>query len=249
MAAPQAVVQAVQAAIVASAHLSAFEHMAAAAQACRRLGGLTSGRWRSVARDLDGLEDELQTAFANAAEVVTDRADKLGVHEDTLWAAGDAAATLDLLRDAALDEVADGSPAARLLQGSIVYGTSFVEDPDLPDRGTTLLFGWPEPLSPATWPWQANWIVGDGQEEDTAADELDLYESGELAGEHSLLAELADELSCSREDARTALREAALALTRASLLAGADDTSGVDDEDEAEDEADNGTNGLDNGEH
>src|SRR5438309_1823825 len=94
MAAPQAVVQAVQAAIVASAHLAAYEHVAAAAQACRRLGGLTSGRWRSVARDLDGVEDELQTAFANAAEVVTDRADKLGVRDDARTALRDAALAL-----------------------------------------------------------------------------------------------------------------------------------------------------------
>jgi hypothetical protein len=222
MAAPQAVVQAVQVAILASAHLAAYEHVSAAALACRRLGSLTSGRWRSVARDLDGLEEELQTAFAGAAESVTERAGSLGVHEDTLWTAGDAAATLDLLRDSAIEELDDESPAARLLQGSVLFGTSFVEDPDLPDRGTTLLFGWPEPLSPATWPWQANWIVGDGQDDEGEGegegDELDLFESGELEGEQSMLAELADELRCSREDARAALRDAALAVTRASLL-------------------------------
>ena len=51
-----------------------------------------------------------------------------------------------------------------------------------------------------------------------------------MEGDDSLLAELADELRCSRSDARLALRDAALALTRASLLAGAND------EDEEEDE-------------
>jgi hypothetical protein len=243
VAAPTAVVQAVRAAILASAHLAAYQHMSAAALACRRLGSLTSGRWRSVARDLDGLEDELQTAFAGAAEAVADRATNLGVHEDTLWTAGDAAATLDLLREAALDELDENSPAAKVLQGNVLFGTSFVEDPDLPDRGTTLLFGWPEPLSPATWPWQANWVVGDGQEEDSATDELDLYESGEIEGEGPLLAELADELSCSREDARTALRDAALAVTRASLL------SAVEDSSESEDDDDDDENGAHNGEH
>src|SRR4051794_17785842 len=116
MAAPPAVVQAVQAAIVASAHLAAYEHVSAAALACRRLGGLTSGRWRSVARDLDGLENELQAAFASAADALMDRAIGLGVNEDTLWTAGDAAATLDLLRESALEEVDDESLAARLLQ-------------------------------------------------------------------------------------------------------------------------------------
>src|SRR5215204_5287870 len=99
MAAPQAVVQAVQAAIVASAHMTAYESVSAAAHACRRLGGLTSGRWRSVARDLDGLEEELHNASARAAEDVAEQAARLGVHDETLWTAGDAAATLDLLRD------------------------------------------------------------------------------------------------------------------------------------------------------
>src|SRR5215211_1843277 len=118
MAAPQAVVQAVQAAILASAHLAAYEQVSAAAQACRRLGGLTSGRWRSVARDLDSLEDDLQTAFASAADTLSERATNLGVNEDTLWTAGDAAATLDLLRDTALSEIdSETAPAARLLQG------------------------------------------------------------------------------------------------------------------------------------
>ncbi len=235
MAAPQSVVQAVQAAIVASAHLAAYEHVAAAAQACQRLGALTSGRWRSAGRDLASLEDDLQTAFATAAAAVESRAAELGVPEDALWAVGDAAGTLDLLREAALEETDDGGRPAAILRGQVLFGASFVEDPELPDRGTTLLFGWPEPLSPASWPWQANWVVGDGQDNGEDEDELDLFEAGEMEGDDPLLAELADELSCSRSDARLALRDAALALTRASLLAGAQD------EDEAED--DEATNG------
>ncbi len=235
MAAPQSVVQAVQAAIVASAHLAAYEHVAAAAQACQRLGALTSGRWRSAGRDLASLEDDLQTAFATAAAAVESRAAELGVPEDALWAVGDAAGTLDLLRDAALEETEDGGRPAAVLRGQVLFGASFVEDPELPDRGTTLLFGWPEPLSPASWPWQANWVVGDGQDNGEDEDELDLFEAGEMEGDDPLLAELADELSCSRSDARLALRDAALALTRASLLAGANE------EDEAED--DEATNG------
>jgi hypothetical protein len=231
--------QAVQAAIVASAHLAAFEHVAAAAQACQRLGSLTSGRWRSAARDLDALEEDLQTAFATAAEVVTSSAEEIGIPEDALWSVGDAAGTLDLLRGAALEEVEPGSRAAQVLQGQVLFGASFVEDPDLPDRGATLLFGWPDPLSPATWPWQANWVVGDGQDngEDGEANELDLFEAGEPEGDESMLGELAEELSCSRQEARTALREAALALTRASLLAGAADD---DEEEDVEDETSNG---------
>jgi len=230
MPAPQSVVQAVQAAIVASAHLAAYEHVAAAAQACQRLGALTSGRWRSAGRDLATLEEDLQTAFATAAAAVESRAEELGVPEDALWAVGDAAGTLDLLREAALEETEEGSRPAAVLRGQVLFGASFVEDPELPDRGTTLLFGWPEPLAPATWPWQANWIVGDRQDNGEDEDELDLFEAGDMEGDESLLAELADELSCSRSDARLALRDAALALTRASLLAGANE------EDETEDE-------------
>jgi hypothetical protein len=78
-------------------------------------------------------------------------------------------------------------------------------------------------------------VVGDGQDNGEDEDELDLYESGEMEGDDSLLAELADELGCSRQDARSALRDAALALTRASLLAGAADD---DDEDESEEDED-----------
>src|SRR3981081_1993604 len=101
MSAPQSVVQAVQSAIVASAHLAAYEHVAAAAQACQRLGALTSGRWRSAARDLASLEEDRETGFASVAEALTSRADDIGVPEDALWTVGDAAGTLDLLHTAA----------------------------------------------------------------------------------------------------------------------------------------------------
>ena len=238
MAAPQRVVEAVQAAIVASAHLAAYEHVAAAAQACQRLGALTSGRWRAVGRDLVKQEDELQTAYARAADVVTARAEEINVPEEALWTTGDAAATLDLLRDDALDELDEDSPAARVLRGKVIFGASFVEDPELPDRGTTLVFGWPEPLSPAVWPWQATWVLGDSQDDGEDQDELDLYDAGEMEGDEPLLAELVAELSCSRQDARTALHDAALALTRASLLAG------TTEEAEDEEDSDNGEDSL-----
>jgi len=235
--APQTVVQAVQAAIVASAHLAAYEHVSAAAQACVRLGSMSSGRWRSAARELETLQDELHRAFPQLAEAVASRAGELGVEEDSLWTVGDAAGTLDMLREHALEEVEDDGPAATVLQGQVLFGVSFVEDPELPDRGTTLLFSWPEPLSPASWPWQANWVAGDGQQNDDEGepDELDLFEAGELEGADSMLAELADELRGSRQEARTALRDAALALTRASLLAGAF-SEDEDDDDEDDDD-------------
>ncbi|HEX8968574.1 MAG TPA: hypothetical protein VF937_11875 [Chloroflexota bacterium] len=236
------VIQAVQTAIVASAHASAYEHVAAAALACKRLGSLTSGRWRSAGRDLATLEDDLQKAFADAAEALSAGAEAVSVPPETLWTIGDAANTLDLLRDSALDELdEDDARAAAVLKGQVLFAASFVEDPELPDRGTTLLFGWPDPLSPATWPWQANWVFGDGQDisedEGEDAEELDVFEVGEMEGDEALLADLADELGCSRQDARGALRSAAMALTRASLLAAASDAG--DEEDGEQDDTDN----------
>ena len=239
MAAPQNVVQAVQAAIVASAHLAAYEHVAAAAQACQRLGSMTSGRWRSAARDLATLENDLQTAFTSAAEELSSRAETIGVPEDTLWTVGDAAGTLDLLREAALDELEEDTRAASVLQGQVLFGASFMEDAELPDRGTTLLFGWPAPLNPASWPWQANWVVSDGdanEDGEDEAEELDLFETGELEGEESMLPQLADELSCTPDEARQALRDAAMALTRASLLAGARAEADEDEDDSSDGE-------------
>ena len=237
MATSQNVVQAVQAAIVASAHLAAYEHVTAAAEACKRLGSLTSGRWRAAARDLATLEDDLQTGFASAAEELASRADTIGVPEDTLWTVGDAAGTLDLLRESALEELEPDARAARVLDGQVLFGASFMEDAELPDRGTTLLFGWPAPLDPASWPWQANWVVGDSDangDAEAEAEQLDLFETGELEGEESMLSELAAELSCSTDEARVALRDAAMALTRASLLAGAH-TEDDEDEDDTTD--------------
>ena len=116
-----------------------------------------------------------------------------------------------------------------------LFGASFLEDPELPDRGTTLLFGWPDPLAPASWPWQANWVVGDGTADDGDAEELDLFEAGEPEGDEALVSELASALSCSREEARSALRSAAMAVTRASLLAANDTDEEEEDDEEDED--------------
>src|SRR5690242_184999 len=142
-----------------------------------------------------------------------------------------------MLRDSALEEVdEDDERAASILQGDVLFGASFLEDPELPDRGTSLLFGWPDPLAPASWPWQANWVVGDSDsdsETSEEAEELDLFEAGELEGEEPFLEALAEELSCSQDEARTALRNAAMALTRASLLAA---TGEDEEEDEEEDD-------------
>ena len=237
MVTPNSLVQAVQDAIVASAHLAAYEHVSAAAEACQRLGSLTSGRWRSAARDLSGLEDQLQTAYANSAETVAGHAAALGVAEEALWTAGDAAASLDMLRDGALAEVDADSQSARLLQGQVLFGVAFLEDDEVADRGTTLLFGWPEPLSPATWPWQASWLAGDGQENGEDEEELDLYPAGDLEVEEDVVTAVARELEVDTEAAASALVEVATALTRASLLAASGSEPEFDD-DSAEDEPD-----------
>ena len=241
MAAPQRVVQAVQAGITASAHLAALESVSGATQSMQRLANLTSrGRWRAAGREMEGIESDLHTAYQEAAEELETRAGDLGIPEEALWTVGDAAGTLDLLREAALGEVAvDDVRTIRALRGHILFGASFIEDDELPDRGTTLLFCWPEPLEPATWPWQANWIVGDKEDGDAAeSQELDLFETGELEGDEPMLADLAGELGGSRQEARAALRSAAMALTRASLLAGAEGQADDEDDDDEEDEDD-----------
>jgi hypothetical protein len=232
------VVQAVQAAIVASAHFAAFQHVAAATAACARLGKLTSGRWRAAARELASLEHELETALDNAAEAVTSRAKEIGVPEERLWSVGDAAGTLEMLRESALEQLDDDDERGeRVLAGTVLFGVAFVEDDEESDRGVTMLFGWPEPLAAARWPWQANWLVS-GSPEGAEEEELDLFEAGELQGDEPIVAELADELGCSRHDARDALRHAAMALTRASLLLGAGDQDDDGDDDDGDNEAD-----------
>ena len=224
MPASQEVAEAVRAAIVASAHVAAYEHVPAAAPACERLGSMSGGRWRSAARELAAIQDDLQKVVPSVTDTVATCAEDLGLPEESLWTVGDAAGTLDLLRDGALAELEQDGPAARLLRGEVVFGAALVEDQELPDRGTTLLFSWAEPLSPASWPWQANWVITDEQsdgDENAEADELDLFEAGELEGEDAMLPDLAGELGCSRQEARVAVRDAAMAITRASLLAGA----------------------------
>src|SRR5262249_18918380 len=129
MAPPQRVVQAVEAAIVASAHLAALQNVSVAAEACQRLGRLSSGRWRSAARDLAALEEDLQTGPESASKAVSTSARDLDVPEDALWAVGDAAGTFDMLRDAALDSVEDDDAlVVRVLEGDALFGVSFLED-------------------------------------------------------------------------------------------------------------------------
>ena len=155
------------------------------------------------------------------ARDLSSHAINLGIEEEALWAAGDAAATLDLLREAAVEGLEQDAPAARLLRGQAIFGVSFAEDPDVPDRGTTLIFGWADPLAPASWPWQASWIAMDGEDEGAATDDLDLYETGDVEAGEPLVTALTEALAVERAAALDALGAAAQALTRASLLAAA----------------------------
>jgi hypothetical protein len=232
--APPPLATAVEAAIVASAHLTAYEHLSAANRAVHRLGSLSSGRWRSAARDLQRLEDDLQTCVAEVSRELATQADHLGIDEEALWTAGDAAATLDLLREPALEMLATDSPAASLLTGEAVFGVAIMDDSEAPDRGTTLVFSWAEPLAPATWPWQASWISSgeDGDGDDEPPEQLDLYDAGDLEAADRVLAEVAGQLQTDRSQAVAALRTAAAAVTRASLLLA---SGGLDDLEEDED--------------
>ncbi len=234
MASETALVEAVRAAIVASAYLSTYERVSAAAEACVRLGRLTSGRWRSVARELDRTEEDLERALDEAGSDLARRAKTLELEEETLWTAGDAAGIFDLFREDARDALEEGSLGARLLEGDLLFGATFLEDPDVPNRGTTLLFGWADPLFPATWSWEGNWVASDDEEE---PEELDLSEVSGLQVGEQLVAETARFLETTPERAERALTDLAAALTRVSLLAALEEDD--DDEDEAEqDEAD-----------
>lgn len=234
--------QAVQAAIVAAAYATTHERLASAAQACQRLGSLTTGRWRSVTQDLDRIEGELERALADATRDVIRQADIAGVDEEALWTVGEASAALDTLREDALDFVEDEEgPTAKLLGGKLLVGATFLDDPDLPNRGTTLLFGWADPLSPASWPWEATWVSGaadaDDEDEDVEAaeDELELYETGELEISEGLLDAVAQELGLDQDAAAAAVGEAAAALTRATLLAAMEALDEDEDSDDDED--------------
>jgi hypothetical protein len=227
--APPALVKAVEAAIVASAHVTAYEHLAGANRAVERLGSLSSGRWRAAARDLQQLEHDLHTSLSDVTRDVAAHAERLGLDEEALWAAGDAAATLDLLREPALELLESDSAAARLLTGEFVFGLAVMANPEASDRGTTLVFAWAEPLAPGSWPWQASWITS-SMGEDGEAEELDLYDAGE-----PLLDGAAAQLKTGRADAHAAVRTAAAAVTRASLLLA---SGAVDEFDGDEDGAD-----------
>jgi len=223
MARQTSLAEAVQVAIVASAHATAYERISAAAEACERLGALSSGRWRSVTRDLERWEEDLERALDQVSEDVARRASSLGVPEEALWTMGDAADLLDALREDALDVLGDNDNAARLLDGDLLFGVTFMEDAEAPNRGRTLMFGWPEPLQPAVWPWEANWVVGDEEavqeEDEEEAEELDIFQLGDLQVSEAVLAEVRETLGVESEAAMEALGDVAEALTRASLEA------------------------------
>jgi hypothetical protein len=241
MARQTSLAEAVQVAIVASAHATAYERISAAAEACQRLGTLSSGRWRSATRDLERIEEDLERALEQATEDVARRASSLGVPEEALWTIGDAAAVFDTIREDALEMLNEGSDAARLLEDDLLFGVTFVDDAETPNRGRTLLFNWPDPLQPAVWPWEANWVVGEEQQQDEDeenAEELDIFQAGDLQVSETLLGEICQALGVEPEAGMRALGEAAEALTRASLEAALD----IQEEVEVEDE-DESTNG------
>lgn len=224
MARQTSLAEAVQVAIVASAHATAYERISAAAEACQRLGTLSSGRWRSATRDLERMEEDLERALDQVTEDVARRASSLGVPEEALWTMGDAADLLDALREDALDVLGDNDNAARLLDGDLLFGVTFMEDAEAPNRGRTLMFGWPEPLQPAVWPWEANWVDGEEEaepeeEDEEDAEELDIFQMGDLQVSEAVLAEVCGTLGVESEAAMEALGDVAEALTRASLEA------------------------------
>lgn len=217
MASNPALHDAVQAAVVAAAHASTYDRVSAALDACTRLGSLTSGQWRAAARDLERLKEGLQRALDGLGQDLTRRAAALGVEEETLWTVGEAAEFFDTVREDALDELDEDGPAARLLQSSALLGATLLDDGEATNRGSTLVFGWADPLQPAVWPWEANWVVASDAGDDEL-EELDLFEVGELGIGEELLAAVCQELGVEPQQGAEAVRDAAAALTRAGLL-------------------------------
>jgi hypothetical protein len=234
--------QAVQTAILASAHMGAYEQVAGARRACQRLGRLGAGRWRAAARDLGRLQDELHTSLHRVTDDVAQAAADLGIEESALWTAGDAAGELDYLHERIRELLPEGGEARRLLEADVLFGATIVEDAEAADRGTTLLFAWPTPLTPASWPWEATWVVGEeagdaagatdhedqDDEEEEFVEELDLYATGDLEVDAEVLRQVRTRVGLTAEAATAALQEIANAFTRASLLAGLE----AEDEDE-----------------
>ncbi len=241
--------QAIRAAILASAHVTALEQVVAAQRACERLGALGGGRWRAAARELTRLQAELNRGLPQVSSDVSRHAADLGIPEHALWTAGGAAGEYDDLHERMHDFLEEDSSAARLLDAELVFGGTIVDDPDTANRGTTLLFAWRTPLAPATWPWEANWIVSDDEdasdgerdgadddengEDDAVDEELELFAAGELTVSGEMLQALGSGLGVSPEAASEALQELAIAFTRASLL--------VDEEDDEDEEDDDST--------
>jgi hypothetical protein len=234
----------VRAAILASAHVGAHEQVALARRACERLGSLGAGRWRAATRDLERLQSDLERSMPQVTADVSQAAADLGVDEDTLWTAGDAAGELDYLHDRVHEQLTASSAATRLLDTDLLFGATIVDDPDDNDRGTTLVFAWPTPLTPAIWPWEAIWIAGDSDRSDEDGDgrddtddseaegeqELELFSTGEFVANETLLLAIGERVGLDAERAGTALRDIAIAFTRASLLMGMEDDEHEDED-------------------
>jgi hypothetical protein len=221
---------AIDTAILAAAHVNAHQAVTLAFTATQRLGTLSSGRWRSAARDLERLQADLETAFEQVQQDVARQAESLGVDSDDLWSAGEAAAMLEVFQEGALEWLDEDSAADRLLSGDLIYGVAVLDDPDDDDRGTTLVYTWGDPLRPLAWPWERAFISGSGD------DALDLFTAGDVEVSDETLGAVCALLSVQPEVAEKALLEVAEALTRSALLGESDDDEDDEDDDEGGDE-------------
>ena len=230
--------QAVESAIIAAAHVNAHQSVALALVACQRLGALGSGRWRSAARDLERIESDLATSFEQIEADIEQLAKQLDVAEDSLWAAGEAAALLDAFQEGALTWVDEGGHAERLLNDDLVFGVQVLDEPDAELQGKTLVFTWADPLQPVVWPWEGTWIAS-GEDQD-----LDLATADAVVVTDATLGAVTKLLGIQPEMAERALLELAEALTRRALL-GDDEDADEDEESEVSAEAGEGnsTNG------
>jgi len=123
----------IQEGIITTAALDARDDLAAAAASMHRLGGLTSGMWRALSRELVTASERLDRQVEERLEDLHRRSQALQVDAGTVLAAGAAASHLEEHRDT-LDTLLvdlDDANARRLAASDILFGFA-VDNPMLP---------------------------------------------------------------------------------------------------------------------
>ena len=150
----------IEEAIVVAAALTARDDLDVAAASTQRLGGLTSGMWRALSRELATAAARLDSSTMERLDDIHRRAGVLQVEVDDVLRAGEAAAHLAEHTARIETLLGPDDPGRRLLGPNLLFGFGLDSDDDddradLEDDAASRLvratvFFWPEPLTPAT---------------------------------------------------------------------------------------------------